>query len=340
MTKRYKQNLGTVQLVPGGMVSVPLPRGKNLLCEGVEVVVNTAVTNTVAWAGGAKLDGAGFALQRVQVLYAGQTRSDEFGWSAWAGSLERQRQYASLTAESTAFGIGTTPGAAIGNQFGQSAFVVDFSTVDGMRPKDSALDLDALGQSTAEVRLTGAAVSDFYASGAGAGSITSQTATVYANMIEERGQRGAVGQPASRGVWSPPSVYKRKSAYRLSLAQAGAIEQRLPTGGLLRGFVARQGVTTISSPVFSAIGNVKLASLPNTFLDLDALQLIIGQNHSLGKRFQPYGIYDVCQDGSGVSALVDCIDTITENTDPRLTVVAGGIANSFVEFVVTDYVSV
>jgi hypothetical protein len=336
MTKRITINR-TVSLVPGGDVPVRLPAGAGILVENV--IVRVVITGQTTAAGTAvKLDAPGFALAKLSVDYNGKIIQAMPGWYAWAGSPERDAARVATVLGSDASGLGVAPAdAAVGvGKSCVSKFVVDFSTVDGLRPKDSALDMDALGQGgEANLILSGCQWGDLF-TGAAAGTFVSYTAYVTITYIREKGVRGR--------DWTPPKVQKRVSYQTVDLAVAGDKELIMPRGGSLRSVTLRQGQTTVPSPVYAAFTHLRVASLPDVFVDCDTVALYDKQILDIGPK--PVGsggaylTWDTTRDGSGVVALADLIDTVGDARDPRMTLTAAGIASTSAQAVFCDYLPV
>ena len=336
MTKRFVVTR-TANLVAGGDVAVRLPSGQGVLIESIFIRVAAAGSTTAAGTA-VKTDAAAFLLSKISVDYNGRVIQTMPGWFAWGGSPERDAQRVATVLGSDAMGLGYGPvDAAVGaGRAALGKFAVDFSTIDGLRPKDSALDMDALGQGgEANLILSGGQWADMF-TGAAAGNFTNFVASVQIRYIRESGVRGR--------DWTPPKIQKRVGLQTVDLSTAGDKELIVPRGGALRSFTIRQSQTTVPAPVYAAATHARLASLPDVFVDDDLVALYDRQIQDVGPKTAgaagAYVTWDTTRDGSGVVALADLIDTATDARDPRLNLTAAGLANTSAQVVFVDYLAV
>lgn len=333
MTKRFSLTR-TANLVAGGDVAIRLPSGAGVLIESIFVrVLGIGSTTTAGTA--VKTDAAGLLLSKVSVDYNGKILQSAPGWFFWGGSPERDAARVATVSGSDAMGLGYGPAdAAVGaGKTVLGKYAIDFSTVDGLRPKDSALDMDALGQGgEANLILSAAQWADLF-TGAAAGSFTSITATIQVRYIREAGVRGR--------DWTPPKLQKRIGLQTVDLSTSGDKELIIPRGGALRSITVRQGQAAAASPVYAAFTHMKVASLPDVYVDDDTVALYDRQIQDIGPKAAgaagAYVTWDTTRDGSGQVALADLLDTVVDARDPRLTLTAAGLAASSAQVVFVDY---
>lgn len=161
----------TKALIPGSSVDFAIPRAGDLDLHSLLIRVNANLNITTAFSGTAQ-DYAQL-LATFQVIADGEVIKQGTGRFLALGQQYRN----------TLFTYNVAPAAAIGAYGIQHQYVIDFSSVDAVLPKDTILRTGLY--SNLVLRVFAAQVTDLYPVGAGAGTYTALTASVSYRYSQE-----------------------------------------------------------------------------------------------------------------------------------------------------------
>lgn len=322
MSKQFRINrkVQTVPVVAGGFATIQLPRTYDYesvflrIAGGVQVTTNFATVRAEAPCQ---------AVPRVEIVADG--KNTLYSAPFWHGSLGNYlraltQQGARATTPPSNFTVATYQVEAIA--------VIDFQTVDGVRPKDSNFRSSSL--SLFECKLTFGQAADLF-TGAGVG--------VFNGLNVEAWTQEVVELPDENGQFTSPAFLKKVSTQdQVFLASNPNAQIILPAGNLIRSVMARtEGGVTAGEPSTSLNG-MTLKNGVDIRYALSGGQVRAKNNADNGLFTSGYYVADVLEKGSqaNLSELWD----VTGNAQPMLEIDITGGANVRGQFVTTEYIPV
>lgn len=293
---RIRRRAFQVPYTPNGSVTVDLPRGYDyesmLVRLAGSIVVSTAYAGILA-------EAPTQLIKRIEIIADGKNTIASLPFNFLVnGNFQRTRS-----------GVMTAPTAATAATYAVAAEgVLDFATVDGLRPKDS--NFRTAGLSLLQMRFTFGNPGDvFYGAGAATAS-NINIDVVLAEMVE-------YADPKSGKVTTPIALLKR--AYQdITVASANANQQIiLPVGNLMRGVVIRTEQDGV--PLESILNNVQLASGVDVRLNVPAADLKAINKLDYGQAI-PTGFYvaDLMSGGAQTGAKLSDAWDLTSASEAKL----------------------
>lgn len=295
---RIRRRIQQVAFVENGQVVVDLPRGYDY--ESLHFRISGAISVTTAFTG-VLAEAPVQLIKRIEIVADGKNTIASVPFNFLVnGNQSRTRQ-----------GGATAPtSGAIGTYNIEADGVLDFQTVDGIRPKDS--NFRSSGLSMLQARFTLGATKDcFYGAGAAASSGTINIDITTSEMVE---------YPDAKGNITTPIALVKRSYQDVNINAANANMQiALPVNNFLRGVTIRTEQDGV--PLDSILNNVQLASGVDVRLnvpaaDLKAINMLdYGQNVKTGFYYA-----DLMTGGAQTGAkLADCWD-LTKASEAKLIV--------------------
>jgi hypothetical protein len=297
----------TKALVPGGYVDFPITRAQDLDLHSILLQINATINVTTAYSGTAP-DYAQL-LSSFQVIADGDVLQNGTGRFLALGQQYR----------STLFSYNGTPINTVGTQTLTHQYAIDFSSVDGLNPKDSILRTGVYGSLV--LRVYAPQVGDLFPVGAGAGTFTSLTGTLGYRFSQEYGAR------------SIPFVRTLYSAQGTSLATAQGIpgvEVKLQASGAgtwLKGVFVEVYNSQTRAYLANTITNIAMGQIHDKWIDLPET-LMRGWNAYDFETVPRVGQYlvDLIRVSEGMGRLTDARD-LTGIAEPRVWLATAGGAN-------------
>jgi len=296
----------TKQLIPGSSVDFALPRAGDLDLHSLLLRVNATLTNTVAYSGTAQ-DYAQL-LATFQVIADGEVIKQGTGRFLALGQNYRN----------TLFTYNLAPPAGVGTYSLQHQYMIDFSSVDCVLPKDSILRTGLY--SNLVLRVFASQVGDLYPVGVGVGSFTSLTASVSYRFSQEYEAR------------TVPWISTCYSITGVDLSAAHGYpgtEVKLSATG--RGtWIKGIFVETYNSQTRAysqSISNIAFGQIHDKWWDLNVSDMV-GWNAWDSEVVNRTGTYlaDLTRVSEGPARLVDARD-MTDIAEPRLWLANSALAN-------------
>lgn len=317
---RVRRRVGTVPITAGGFATIDLPRGYDV--ESILLRVSASLNVSVA-ATSVRAEAPCQLVPRIDVVADGKTNlwSAPF-WYASLGSYDRGivEQGGRAITPPTAASVATYAVEAIG--------VIDFATVDGVRPKDS--NFRTAGLSLFQLRFTFGNPGDCFVGGTVAFSGSPVVEVWTSEMVEVPDQAGAL----------PPIPFLRKVSYQdIAFPSSNtAAEVRLPAGNLLRSVLIRtDGSTTAGEPAVNVLNRASLQSGVDVRIDLTGPQIRAQNNADFGLVQNGYYILDVCSLGDNGNRLAELFD-VTRAAEPKIVMDVTGATNVRTQLVTTEYI--
>lgn len=323
MAKQYRiiRKIATVQMVAGQFSLTDLPRQYDY--ESLFLRINASLQVTVA-ATSVRAEAPCQLVPRIEVIADGKNTiySAPF-WYSSLGNLRRPLVESGARATTPPSGTGTATYAVEANG------VVDFQTVDGVRPKDS--NFRTRGLSLFQLRLTFGQPGDPFVGGTVVFSGTPTVEIYSAECVEETNDAG--------DFISAPGALKKVSYQQVAYASSNsAAEIRLPAGNLIRSvFLRTDGTTTAGEPSTTPLNNLQLLSGVDVRLNLSGPQLRAKNNADYGQVTAGYYCADLLAKGGYNVNLTDLWD-VTRQAEPKAVLDVVGGANVQVQAVVTEYI--
>lgn len=286
--QRIRRQLVSQTFAEGGSDTFDLPRNYDLESLMIRMTGNVNVGTT--FAGGVRAESPAQILKRVEVIAEGRTTLDQL-----SGPSAMYSMYMREGNPLTNYGR-VTPAAAVAVQPFAFNVLLDRAMFDGPRPKDTNFRTTQLG--LFQLKLTYGVSADLYQAGAGAGTLT---APVVALDIDE-----LIEYPnAQKQVSVPAYVMKRSQIDLLVGASNNNIQQRMPTGNLLRSVLMM--ARTNGEPSNALLNNFILQRGVDTRYNRSAAALKIENAGQLGYT-PPTGLYlaDLAKTGGRFAKITDC----------------------------------
>lgn len=238
----------------GSQFTIDLPRGPHI--EAAIIRIGGTITNSVAWAGGARSIAPYQFLRRADWVLNSNVTLDSV-----SGPMLFQ-----LYCTRRAYPASTTPATGIGATTFEATYILDRALMDMMRPKDSMLKTD-VGVSANQLRLQLGNIADMFGSGAGASAYTAVTCTT--SVIDYQEARDQAGNTPS------PLYYIKRNGQRVTLAAAGTNQQvKISTGNRLRMISVRVLNATTGEPDITLLSRVRVVRAGDTRVDMPVTDLL------------------------------------------------------------------
>lgn len=286
---RIRRRAFQVAYIPGGSTTVDLPRGYDYESLLVRIAGNIQVTTAYD---AVHFESPTQLIKRIEIIADGKNTIASVPFNTMCnGDFARIRN-----------GVTTGPtSAAIGTYAVSAEGVLDFQTVDGIRPKDS--NFRSAGLSLLQMRFTFGNPGDMFygANGVAQVSGTMNIDVVSSEMVE-------YADPKTGKVTTPIAL-KKVSYQDVTISAANAnLQIALPVGNLMRGVLIR---TEQDGNSFDGIlNNVTLASGVDVRLNVPAADLKAINKLDYGQNIQAgYYVADLMSGGAQTGAkLADAWD--------------------------------
>jgi len=328
MAKQYRivRKIATVNIVAGGFASYDLPRDYDY--EAIGFRISGSVTVATSNETSVRAEAPCQWIPRVEIIADGKNNLCSVPF--WALSLGR---YDTDLAASGA--RGTTPPTSpnVGTYAVEGLGVYDFSTIDGVRPKDS--NFRSRGLSLFQVRFTFGNPVDIFVHAAATVSFSgTPTVDIYAvQLVEEQDQNGAYA--------TTPIALKKMSYQQLAVPSTNANQElRLPAGNMLRSvFIRTEGAVTAGEPAIGTLNNVILQNGVDVRVNIQSTNLRALNNARYGQLQAGYYVSDIMslRGGYGNLTLSDLWD-LTAYAEPKCVMDITGATNAVVYAVTTEYI--
>ena len=310
------QQIGrTLQFVPGGVVSVELPRMSDI--ESIFLDLNGTFTYPAGATGALKTLGPQALIQRVELICDGKITV--LSAPGWAFGVASDRSY-----DGQGGGSVWTMTAPAANAAGtiQSTLYIDLMQVDGFRPKDS--NLRVRGFSIVELRVTFGNWTDCFVNAASVPTVFALNANLDINATTEMDPESA----------KPVFVVKKTTQVVSADASNSNYTLNLPVGNALRSIKFYTHVNGVASDTI--LTNVTAFNGIDVRVQSSARAL---RARLQGYKLRPVGFNEVDfarQARGGV--LASNAWAVPTPAQPQLTLDFTGVAGAKIEMVITEYV--
>lgn len=321
MAKQYriKRKIAQIPVTANTFTTVDLPRDYDY-----ETVI-------VRLAGGLQVTGAATSVRaespcqcvsRIEIVSDG--KNNLYSAPMWFSALGK---YDRPLVETGARAVTPPSGTAIATYQVEAIGVIDFSTIDGVRPKDSNFRSSNL--SLFQMRLTFGAAGDAFVGGT----------VAYSSMVAEVFVIQCVEVPDAQGQVTTPIALKKVSYQELALTTSNANQEiRLPAGNQIKSVLLRtDGSTTAGEPSTAVLNNLQLASGIDVRANLSGPQIRALNNADYGQLTAGYYVMDMTSKGHAAINLSDLWD-VSGAAEPKLICDVTGGANVKAQAVVTEYI--
>lgn len=316
---RILRKVATVPVSGGGFATVDLPRDYDY--ESVFLRINGGLQVT-AGATSVRAEAPCQVVPRVEIIADG--KNNIFSAPFWFTSLANSARQ--LTEQG---GRAVTPpsGVAIATYQVEANGVIDFMTVEGVRPKDS--NFRSSGLSLFQLRLSFGQPGDAFVGGT----------VVYNNMFVDVYVQQLVEMPDAAGNFTSPVAMKKVSFQELALTSSNANQEiRLPAGNQIKSICIRtDGSVTAGEPSTTVLNNVQLAAGVDVRLNLTGAQLRSKNNADFGSFQAGYYVADLTSKGASPVNLTDLWD-VSGAAEPKIICDVTGGANVRMQAVVTEFI--
>lgn len=318
---RIKRRIQTMQVAANSFGLIDLPRQYDYEALHLRIAGSLQVT---AGATSVRAEAPCQLVPRIEVIADGKNTiySAPF-WYASLGNVIREITVTGARA--------TTPpsGVAIATYAVEAIGIVDFQTVDGVRPKDS--NFRTRGLSLLQLRLTYGAAADCFVGGTVVFSGTPTVEVSSAECVEETDDAGAFK--------TAPIALKKVSFQQQAFASSNsAAEFRLPAGNMIRSVTVRtDGNPTPGEPGVNVLNNLQLLSGVDVRLNMSGAGLRAMQNADFGQVLAGYYRADLLAKGGPTVNLTDLWD-VTRQAEPKCVLDVTGAANVQVQVVTEEYI--
>lgn len=312
---RTQQFVRSAPFVPGGVVSLELPRMADI--ETLLLSLTGTFTYPAGAAGALATMGPQALIQRVELICDGKITV--LSAPGWAFGVASDRTF-----DGTGGGgyMQMTAPAANAAATLDTALYIDLMQFDGYKPKDS--NLRVRGFSIVELKITFGTWDLAFTNAASVPTVFALTATVDANLCTESDPDGS----------KPKFVVKRTSQVIAATASNSNFQINLPAGNALR-----------SIKMFTRVGNVGVDTILNSAVVANGLDTRVqGSARALRNRVRGYklpvvGLTEIDfarQTRQGV--LASNAWAVPSPAQPVLSLDFTGQAGAVIELVITEYV--
>lgn len=316
---RILRKVATVPVSGGGFATIDLPRDYDY--ESLFLRINGGLQVT-AGATSVRAEAPCQIVNRVEVIADG--KNNIFSAPFWFTSLANR---ARPITETNGRAVTPPSGVAIATYQVEANGIIDFMTVDGVRPKDS--NFRSAGLSLFQLRLSFGQAADCFVGGT----------VVFNNMFVDVWVQQLVELPDAAGNVTSPVAMKKVSFQELALTSSNANQEiRLPAGNQIKSVCIRtDGSVTAGEPSVTVLNNVQLAAGVDVRFNLTGPQLRAKNNADYGSFQAGYYITDLTSKGSSPVNLTDLWD-VSGAAEPKLICDVTGGANVKMQAVVTEFI--
>lgn len=322
MAKQYriKRKIGSMPITAGGFLTLDLPRGYDY--EAIALRISGSIQVTTG-ATSVRAEAPTQLVPRCEVIADGKNNlfSAPF-WYTCQGNVRRElisgggRAITAPTAATAA----TYPVEAIG--------VIDFSTIDGVRPKDS--NFRSRNLSLFQLRLTYGAALDIFVPGSGVAVFSGiPVVDVFTlECVEETDNTGA--------YLTTPIALKKTSFLQLGIAASNAnLDQRVPAGNLIRSICIRTDIA--GEPSIAVLNNMIVAAGVDVRQNLSGACIRALNNADYGPVLPGYYFWDVMTRGKGGNHTMSDLWDVSNAAEPKVTLDAVGSSTTNAQIVTEEY---
>lgn len=321
MAKQFRicRKIGTIPVVAGGFATLDLPRDYDY--EAIGLRINGGLQVTVL-ATSVRAEAPVQVVPRIEVIADGKNNlhSAPF-WFDCLAKFDRP------LIEANARAVTPPSGVAVATYQVEANGIVDFMTVDGLRPKDS--NFRPAGLSLFQLRLTFGNAGDCFVGG-----------TVgFSNMNVDVFSMQMVELPEADGSFTKPSMLKKVSYQEVAYAASNAnAELKLPAGNLMRSVVIRTaGAVTADEPSTAVLNNAQLVNGIDVRYNLAANNIRARNNADYGYITPGYYVLDMLARGQSAVNLTELWD-VSNPADPKAVLDVTGGATVKAQAVITEYI--
>lgn len=317
---RVRRKIGTIAVVAGGFATLDLPRDYDYEAIGLRINGGLQVT-TLATA--VRAENPCQVVSRIEVIADGKNNLHSAPF--WFDCLAK---YDRPLIENSARAVTPASGVAVATYQVEANGIVDFMTVDGLRPKDS--NFRPAGLSLFQLRLTFGNPGDCFVGGVAV--FSAMNVDVYAVQLVE--------MPEADGTFSKPSMLKKVSYQEIALPASNANQElRLPAGNLMRSVVLRTaGSVTADEPSTTILNNAQLVNGIDVRYNLAGTNIRTMNNADYGFLTAGYYVLDLLSRGQSAVNLTELWD-VSNPSDPKAILDIVGGANVKAQAVITEYLA-
>lgn len=324
MGKQYRviRKIASVPITANGFATQDLPRDYDYEAIGLRISASLQVT---VLATSVRAEAPCQLVPRVEIIADG--KNNLFSAPFWYTSIANMRR--SLT-DSGGRAVTPPSGVAVATYAVEANGIVDFATIDGVRPKDS--NFRSRGLSLLQARFTFGAAGDAFVGGTVAFS-GSPVVDVYAmQCVEETDANG--------NFLSNPIALRKTSYQELAITTSNANQEvRLPAGNLIRSVLVRtDGSVTAGEPSAAVLNNLQLANGIDVRFNLAGANIRGKNNADFGSVGAGYYLADFMFQGKpGNNKLSDLWD-VSNAAEPKAIMDVTGAANVKAQVVTEEYI--
>lgn len=317
---RVRRKIGTIAVVAGGFATLDLPRDYDYEAIGLRINGGLQVT---ALATSVRAENPCQVVSRIEVIADGKNNLHSAPF--WFDCLAK---YDRPIIESGARAVTPASGVAVATYQVEANGIVDFMTVDGLRPKDS--NFRPAGLSLFQLRLTFGNPGDAFVGGTVV--FSAMNVDVYAMQLVE--------MPEADGSFTKPYMLKKVSYQEIALPASNANQElRLPAGNLMRSVVLRTaGAVTADEPAATILNNAQLVNGIDVRYNLAGANIRAINNLDYGQLTAGYYVLDLLARGSSAVNLTELWD-VSNPSDPKAILDITGGANVKAQAVITEYIA-
>ena len=321
---RISRKIATVPIVAGSFATVDLPRSYDY--EALFVRISGSLQVTVL-ATSVRAEAPCQLVPRLVVTADG--KNNLFNAPFWATCLGN---YERMLTQSGARATTPPSGVAVATYAVEAIGVIDFATINGVRPKDSNFRTSRL--SLFQLQLTFGQPDDPFVGGTVVFSGTPTVEVWSAEMVEVP-DIGADGKPN----YTTPLMLKKVSMQEIAVLSSNANQEiRLPAGNLIKSVLVRtEGNTTAGEPSTAMLNNLQLANGVDVRWNLSGAQTRARNNADYGQLTGGYYVADLTTLGSSKVNLTDLWDLVGQVDPKAILDIVGGATNK-VQAIVTEYI--
>lgn len=319
---RALRKVGTLAVAAGQFATIDLPRDYDYESLFFRVAGNINVTTAYT---AVRSEAPVQIVPRIEIIADG--KNTLFSAPLWFATQ------ASFGRNSTEFssGIVTPPsGFAIANYAVEATGVVDFASIDCVRPKDS--NFRPANLSIFQARLTFGSPGDCF-TGAGVSTFSNMVVEIFAQQLVEL--------PDTTGTISSPGFVKKTSYQEIAMPTSNTNQEiRLPAGNSIKSVTIRaEGSGVAGEPSNAVLNNLMLSAGMDVRLNLSGAQVRALNRSNYGLVPTGYYVADLSRNASASQFLSELWDVGRIN-EPKATVDVTGGANVKAQFVVVEYLPI
>lgn len=313
---RVSRKIGSIPVTANGFATLDLPRVYDY--ETIFLRINGTIHCTTGGTA-VRAEAPCQIVPRVEVIADGKNTlvSVPFSIAALGNVWRDMEQYGARAL--------TPPTAATAADYVVEALAaIDFSIIDGVRPKDT--NYRSAGLSLLQLRLTFGGAADVF---------TGSAVATYSNMFVDVFTVETVELPDANGNYTMPLALKKQSYQEIGLTASNANQEiRLPAGNLIRGCVIRAEIS--GEPSTAVLNNIQLVSGLDVRMNLTAAQLRAKNNMDYGQVPAGYYIVDMMTNGPMNAQMSNAWD-VTGQSEPKLVLDVTGGAGYKLQIATTEF---